>query len=1032
MSGGNGEGRLQAVFTFGARQPLITGIFLLLVTTFMVMGALRLKIDTSYDRLISDHDPGWADYARSVKEFGSDNTVIVYVRDERLFSPEKLAALDRLVRDLKKNPEIQRVDSLFSALSIKDEDGALKTEPVVDTVPTGMAEAQASLAKALYSPLVRRNLLSDDGKVTAVTISLNRASIDRDTNYTIYDGIEDSIGRVKGEFERIYQIGPPRLNIEIERGMNYDLTLFMPLSTVILVGTVFFFLRTWTASVVPLITAGLSIVWTVGFMGWTNIPLTLLTTLVPALNIVIGSAEDTHMMSGYLRAIANQRANGQKVDRMAAIRFMTSHVSLALILTSSTTVIGFLSDALYDVPIMIDFAFSAAFALSANFVVTVLTMPLALRLIGPTTSSLPPMEEAPTGILGRFVAWLEMVGRDQRRLVLAVFAVITVVMGYFALSIRVSNDPLSYFHDTSPLVQDARRLHDDISGMQVFYVTLRATGDKDFRDPAMLRQAEAVEKVLTKAAVFDKVTGLSDHLALVHREMNRGAETFHTVPDSRKLIEQYLLLFKRQDLDRYVTTDYRNTNIIVRHNISDSSDFNEVIKKVQASLGSVALDGTAVDFIGKNLMINRTAEGMIYNQADSLMWVTLVILAMMALLYQSLLAGIISMIPNMVPIVICFGTMGLIGLPLNPGTASVAAVALGIAVDDTIHFFSAYLGVCRHEADPDKAIKLTFYSEVVPVITTTLALSLGFVILAGSNFTIVSQYGLMSAFTIFVAMFVDLFMTPALLRGVRLVGVWDVVALNVGDTALVQSSLFKSMSKWSIKKAILASRLVDVSAGTAIIRQGEMGRNFYLILKGSVDVVQTDADGRETLLAQLGPGQTFGEIGFVGETARLATVRANRDGKIIAMDADSIRTGLRFYPWLRATLHKNLSAIIAERVAGNRRAGGGGPVEGVRLRLTHGGKTVDVGAGNPEAMLGRSDTCDLIVREQRVSRNHASVRYVNQRFFISDHSTNGTFAESGDLHMKTVELTGRGVVSLGRKGGSEATAVAYEVLGAGA
>lgn len=1009
---------LQGAFTFGGRRPLITFVVLLVATVFSVAGALRLKIDTSYDRLISDHDPGWADYSRSVDEFGSDNTVIIYVRDPALFSIERLTALDALVRDLKKNPEIQKVDSLFSALSIRDVDGELTTDPVVDGVPTTAEEAEQAKVKALYSPLVRRNLLSDDAKVTAVTLSLAKSAANRDTNYLIYEAIEASIAKVKGRFERIYQIGPPRLNVEIERGMNHDLAVFMPLSTLVLVATVFFFLRTWTATVVPLITAGTSILWTLGFMGWTGIPLTLLTTLVPALNIVIGSAEDTHMMSGYLRAVAGQKARGQAVDRMAAIRFMTGHISLAIILTSSTTVIGFLSDALYDVPIMIDFAFSAAFALTANFFVTVLAMPMMLRLMGPTDSHLPPMEEAPSGLMGKFILFLEMVGRDHRRTVLVIFALITVVAGWFTKDIRVSNDPLSYFKQSSPLVQDARRLHDDVSGMQVFYVTLRATGDKTFKDPELLRQVAGVEDLLRKSGSFDKVLGLPDFLALVHREMNRGEERFHVIPGTTALIEQYLLLFQRRDLERYATSDYRNANIVVRHNISDSSAFNEILAGIDRQVQAAGLSGVTVGYIGKNLMINRTAEGLILNQADSLLWVTLTILGLMALLYQSLFAGVISMIPNMVPIVICFGTMGLIGLPLNPGTASVAAVALGIAVDDTIHFFSAYLGVSRHEADPDQAIKQTFYSEVVPVITTTLALSLGFVILAGSNFTIVAQYGLLSAYTIFTAMFVDLFMTPALLRGVRLVGVWDVIAFNLGDSALVHSAVFKGMSKLSIKKAILAARLSHHEAGETVIRQGDRGAELYLILEGSVEVVVTGDDGSEQVMRRLGPGQNFGEIGFVGESARTADVRTTRKCILVVMDAEIIRRGLRFYPWIRARLHQNICAIIAERMAMPKEKPLGVPGGGHGLQVIAGGASHVVSAANPELRLGRGPSNDIVVEDSATSECHASIRFVNGVFFLSDHSTQGSFLadEGGErkIRLATHKLAGCGRIGLGR------------------
>lgn len=867
---------------------------------------MRLRIDTSYDKLISETDPGWADYKRIVSEFGSDNTTIVYIRDPNLFTVEKLAALDRLIGEFEADPEIERVDSLYSAPNIRDIAGALETGRIVDSPPQDAAEAAEGKKKALFSPLVRRNLLSDDGTVTAINISLKRYAAHHGFNKQIYDSIEAKLAAARPQFEQVFQIGPPRLNVEIEKGMYRDLATFIPLSTIILIATVFYFLRTWTASVVPLATAGISILWTFGFMGWTDIPLTLLTMLVPALNIVIGSAEDTHMMSTYLRSIAAQ----EKPDRQVAIRFMTSHIGIALLITSSTTVIGFLSDALYDIPIMIEFAFAASFALTANFFATVLLMPLMLATMGPLTSRLPPPNEVPMGRLGDFVRWLEHIGRERRKWVLAIAAVITVLSVYFALDMKVSNDPLSYFRSSSPLVKDAKVLHENLSGMQVFYLTLESRGGDAFNAPQQLKKAEAIEKILKDRGVFDNVISLPDMIALVHREMNLGDKEFWKVPDNQQLIEQYLLLFKRSDVNRYVSADLRTLNIVVRHNLSDSSEFNKIVAALDHDIRAVAGESIDLRFVGKNLMVNRSAEGLIENQADSLFWVLGVILVLMALLFQSGLAGLVSMIPNVIPIAICFGTMGLFNVPLNPGTASVAAVALGIAVDDTIHFFTTYLHACRREPDPDQAINDTLRTESIPVITTTIALAAGFLILVFSNFTIVAQYGWLSAYTMIVAVFTDMFLTPALLRGVRLVGLWDFLALKVGRDVLEKSPLFAGMKRREIKKAILLGKLAQHRAGDTIVAEDSEGAAMYVVVSGRADVRR----GRATIRT-LGPGDVFGEVGFVAATRRTASVVATEDSEFLVLDAKTVRQGMLMHPFVMNKLTLNVGRILGQRLA---------------------------------------------------------------------------------------------------------------------
>jgi len=282
--------------TFGSRRPIITACIVLVLSAIAVIGAMRVKIDTSYDRLISERDPGWPDYNKTVKEFGSDSTTIIYLRDENLFTPEKLAMVDELGVKLKSVPGVEKVESLFTVLSIRDVDGQIASRPLMDIVPETQAEAQKIKEDALYSPVISRNLISPDGKTTAITVTMNRDNRQPEFIRSQFAEIEARLDPVRPKFERVFQVGPPRLNVDISRGVWHDMGLLLPLSTALLIGTVVYFLRTWLASLVPLITAGVSILWTFGFMGFADIPLTLLTALVPSLNIVIGSAEDTHLM----------------------------------------------------------------------------------------------------------------------------------------------------------------------------------------------------------------------------------------------------------------------------------------------------------------------------------------------------------------------------------------------------------------------------------------------------------------------------------------------------------------------------------------------------------------------------------------------------------------------------------------------------------------------------------------------------------------------------------------------------------------
>jgi len=897
--------------TFGSRRPIITACIVLVLSAIAVIGAMRVKIDTSYDRLISERDPGWPDYNKTVKEFGSDSTTIIYLRDENLFTPEKLAMVDELGVKLKSVPGVEKVESLFTVLSIRDVDGQIASRPLMDIVPETQEEAQKIKEDALYSPVISRNLISPDGKTTAITVTMNRDNRQPEFIRSQFAEIEARLDPVRPKFERVFQVGPPRLNVDISRGVWHDMGLLLPLSTALLVGTVVYFLRTWLASLVPLITAGVSILWTFGFMGFADIPLTLLTALVPSLNIVIGSAEDTHLMSTYLRRIGEQKVP----DRREAINFMARHIGVAIFLTASTTSIGFFTDAISDVPLIIDFGITAGFALTVNFFATALMMPLMLLVLGPKSTNLPPMDEPPRGIAGKILSWIENFGREQPKKIMLTVLVLVIGAAYFALQVKVSNDPLSYFPDSSPLVKDANALKKDLAGMQVFYVTLETDVPQGFKDPKYLKQLEAVQDLMKEKKLYDLSLSLADQVALVNREMNGGKAESLRVPETREQVEQYLLFFKRRDIQRYISNDYQRANVVIRHSMSDSSEFNEKTKAFEVEAKKLLTNDVRIRFSGENLMINRSAESLISNQADGLIWVITTIFFLMSFLYASPLAGLISMIPNVVPTILVFGIMGILEIPLNPGTVSVAAVALGIAIDDTIHFFSRYLDECKHEPDPEKAVRNTLWAEAIPIVTTTVALTLGFGILILSDFTIIIQYGFLAALTMVIAMVCDIFMTPVLVRQFRLVSIWDVASIKLHRDVMLKSDLFADMKPRQIKKVLLMGSISKYTNGSLIFSQGSTGENMYVVLDGTIDVVRKGPNDTEQLLATLGPGQAFGEIGFIGSFERTASIRASSDVELLALNSKVTRRALLLYPFISAKLNLNIARILGKRYA---------------------------------------------------------------------------------------------------------------------
>ena len=899
---------IERVMTFGARRSLISFLIVLMITAASIVGIMDLKMDTSYDNMFSTKDPGYSDYKKVIDEFGSDNITLIYFQHDQLFSKERLAIVKTVTLALQNLAIVEKAESLSTSLSIRYGKSGVEIKPLID-----MAEDNAVIKdNALYNPLIRQNQLSSDGTKSAIVITLKAVVGDPDFNTKAYDIIEETIKPLKDSVSHVFQVGAPRLNVEIERGMIADMTRITPLATLVLVCSIVLMLRTSLAATLPLATAGISILWTFGFMGFMGVPVNLLTAILPALVIVIGSTEDTHMLSAYLQGL-EEEGDG---ERFPAIRFMAIHVGMPIFITSFTTTIGFLSNTVSDIALIRDFGIATSFSMVANLVATILLLPFLLRLFGPRKTTINTDYEQSSSITAYFIRFLLGLAENHQGKVIVILVVFLAVFGAASVNVTTSNDPISYFKADNQIVKDAETLHKDLAGMQVFFVTVTAQEGFDFKDPQELKKLESIHVFMQEQGAYDNITSVLDYIKLMNQEVNQADSTFYSIPDDRMMIEQYVMLFKRVGIDRFLSADAKRANFIVRHNLSDSASLNGYLADLSVEMDKVLGQVNPYVLTGKNLMINKAAESLFVSQIWSLGLLVIIICIVMSFLYSSLLAGIISIVPNMIPVIIMFGTMGFLGIPLNPGTAIVAVIAVGIAMDDTIHLLSTYNKECRVDGDQSAAAIRSIKAEAIPIISTSIALAAGFSVFFLSRFTIVTQFGELAALTMVGAMITDLLITPILLKNIRLVGIWDVVALKLGKEVLTESEIFAGMSHFQIKRAVLLSQVREYDAGDIIIKQGDEGDDLFIILTGEVDIVHFDGK-RKKLIARMGWGEVFGEAGYMAGTHRLATVRVTADGEkvqVIMLNAAKVDAAMRFYPRLRSKLNNNITQILAQRL----------------------------------------------------------------------------------------------------------------------
>ncbi|MEZ7907069.1 MAG: MMPL family transporter, partial [Pseudomonadales bacterium] len=763
---------MASLFLLGARHRAVVAALVVFVTLLTALGLGDLKIDTSFDSLIPEDDPGRLVYRKVMGEFGSDNKTIIYIGDDELWSTAKLSRLEKLHTGLKRLDHVSRVDSLFTLRTIEGDtkDGlpSVSAQALINGVPTTQLLVDEIKRRALENPLYIGNLFSADGDATAMIVTMAESPQDVDFNPALYANIEALLAEQRDGFEKLFQVGPPRINAELRSSIAEDFRLLGPLSAIVLILSILLFMRSGLAALIPLVTSALTIVWTFGMLGWTGVPLNLLSAMIPSLIIVIGSTEDTHMMAAFFRGLANSDKSGLEAiepnPKHRAIAYMALHTGLPLILTVMTTALGFASNLFSSIGLIQDFAIASTFAIVANGVITILVVPLLLSQFGLLGLNAEQAAEKIYGnsISNRIIASFR-VSQDKFPLItLGVTAVLCAFFTYQASKLYVTNDPLSYFPEDRPLIQETRLIHDELAGIKVFFVSLESAEERAFLEPENLRKIDAIQAFMNKQAVYDSTLSIVDHLKYVNREF-QGQFAQLSLPKTRPMVAQYLMFFHRSELETYVSHDYKRANIIVRHNITDSYTLNKYIAELEQAVNKMTGPELAGQVVGENLMVNQAAESLMLSQVKALGLLLVLIFIMMSIMFTSIKGGLIAMIPSLMPIMLMFGLMGFLKIPLNPGTAMVAVIAVGIAIDGTIHLLARYQELCSVTSDYKGAVKEAVGEVATPLIISSLALSFGFGILLFSNFTVVAQFGALAAATMLISIFANLLITPIIM-----------------------------------------------------------------------------------------------------------------------------------------------------------------------------------------------------------------------------------------------------------------------------
>jgi hydrophobe/amphiphile efflux-3 (HAE3) family protein len=908
---------LQNFLKFPIRHPwfVCAGIFaatVLALTSIIDIpnGGTRLRIDPSFDAILPDDDPARLYYDHVKDLFGDDQSLIIAMVTDDVFTVENLARVAKISDLLEDADGVDHVLSLATANNIRDVEGSVEIEPFLEEMPETQEDAERLRAEVQSNPVYGGNIASLDSRVAAFVVFTDDTPEQQFTADQLDRKMFDIVSEHAGGAEVLIS-GTASMRSEISRILRGDMSAMLPGVALIMAILAYVSFRSVRGVVVPMATILLAIVWTFGVVAWADVPLNLVTTILPVLLLTVGFAYSVHIVSAYYEAL---REDASEVEAAGgAAGWALAHVGSPVFLTVLTTAVGFLSLALSPFPAVRHFGLISVFGVCATAVISLTFGPAVLSLLrvpedtGEGTST---NDNRIDAFVARWSQWV----LAARKPILVAGGLIVVLSLWGLSQIVIDTHLITNFDKDHPVRANFDGISDHLEGARPFSIVLESQDYDAFLDSDNLKAVANLQKWVEGQPEVGGATSFADYVSLLNRAFHEDDPAELKIPENSSLISQLMLVFGgNDDLPNFTTSDYSTVHIHVRSNAETTLEIAALVERIEERFVKLP-EGIQGGVTGSTVVLAQSINAIAGGQVQSLSIAMLFIFLLLSLLFASFRVGFFALLPNLLPILLFFGVLGLTGVALNATTGLIACVVLGIAVDDTIHFLVRFNVCARREADEREGAIIALREVIRPVTTTSVALFLGFLVFTTGVLRNQTEFGALAAVILAFAWFVDITFTPALCSGLRVVTLWDALTFDLGDQPQEAIPAFKGLTKSQARIAALMTSVVSHKAGEQVLEEGTVGRELYVVIDGELLVSLKGADGSPVDLAYMKRGDVIGEVGlYYGQ--RTADVTATSDCRLLRLDHENLDRLHRRYPRIGRKLAWNLSAIMAERLA---------------------------------------------------------------------------------------------------------------------
>lgn len=741
------------------------------IATVMVIGygAQRVGFNSDYHVFFSEDNPQLLAYDGLQNKYTKDDNVFIVLepKDGKVFTPKTLAAIEQLTTEAWQTPYSTRVDAITNFQHTKAVADDLYVEDLVENA-SGYSSSQIEEIKKIATDeiLLRDRLVNQEGDLTAVNITVQLPGKEMDEGAEIIAYVRELTEKFEADNPEIktYLSGMIMLSGAFQESSYSDMSTLVPLMFLVVILTILITTRTISGTFSTLIVIIMSIVTAMGFAGWAGIMLTPPSSAATTIIMTLAVADSIHLLITFMQNMRKGLSKNDALIESIRVNFMP------VLITSLTTIIGFLSMNFSDSPPFHDLGNITAIGMLAAFTYSIFTLP-ALMAILPVRVKVKKEDSGEIyakSFFGRLANFV--ISNDKKVLWGSVAA--SVLITLFVAKNEFNEEFIKYFDERVQFRTDTDYISENLTGIYTLEFSIGAGEAGGINDPVYLKKLEEFEHWLEEQPEIVHVNAFTEIARRINKSMHGDSLEYYKVPDNREQAAQFLLLYEMSlpfglDLNNQINVDKSETRLIATTKNLSSVEFIDMGRKAEKWLKSNAPDYMYSDATSTATMFSHLTKRQVDSMMNGSIAALILISVILMFVLRSFRHGLISLIPNLLPIAVGFGVWGLTVGIINVGISIVFGMTMGIIVDDTVHFISKYLRARRELGkSKEEAVRFAFDTVGKALVVTTIVLVAGFMILAQSSFGMNSGMAQVTTIIITLALVLDFLLLPALLLNI--------------------------------------------------------------------------------------------------------------------------------------------------------------------------------------------------------------------------------------------------------------------------